>query len=98
MRELLLEEWLSSVEEGELHMCCNSASKKQKDPIINIFTWLQGYASLVRDMHVSTAHRLKVPELIAYQACSNNKISRDRHGCNMTESISSPAAISKDPE
>ena len=50
MRELLPEEWLGSVEEGEhseQHSCCNSTSRKRKAPVTNIFTWLQGYASLV---------------------------------------------------
>ena len=68
MRELLPEEWLSSAEvrEQESHSCCNSAAQKLKAPITNIFTWLQGYASLV--VALSTAHPSKVSELMAYQS------------------------------
>ena len=69
MRELLPEDWLGSVEEGgehsELHSCCNSTSRKRKPPVTNIFTWLQGYASLVGAL--STAYLAKVLELMAYQ-------------------------------
>ena len=58
-----------SVEEGgehsELHSCCNSTSRKRKPPVTNIFTWLQGYASLVGAL--STAYLAKVLELMAYQ-------------------------------
>ena len=64
MRELLPKEWLGSLEEGhnaEQH-CCNSANRRRKPPVTNIFMWLQGYASLV-----ATAHPDKVAELMAYQ-------------------------------
>ena len=58
MRELLPEEWLHSItEESDTHSCCNSAAKKKKAPVINIFTWLQGYASLVGAL--STAYPFK---------------------------------------
>ena len=68
MRELLPEEWLPSVEQGDQdnHSCCNSAIKKRKPPVTNIFTWLQGYAALVGAL--STAYPGKVPDLMAYQA------------------------------
>ena len=61
MRELLPEEWLPSVEEGDQdsHSCCNSVAKKRKPPITNIFTWLQGNVALVGA--VSTAYPGKVP-------------------------------------
>ena len=68
MRELLLEEWLTLIEEGEnseQHSCCNSVSKKRKVPVTNIFTWLQGYALLVGAL--STTFPSQVPELMAYQ-------------------------------
>ena len=67
MRELLPEEWLGAWEEGhnaEQH-CCNSANRRRKPPVTNIFTWLQGYASLVGTL--ATAHPDKVAELMAYQ-------------------------------
>ena len=67
MRELLPEEWLGSLEEGhnaEQH-CCNSANRRRKPPVTNIFTWLQGYASLVGAL--ATAHPDEVAELMAYQ-------------------------------
>ena len=68
MRELLPEEWLGSLEEGDSadqHNCCNSASRKRKPPITNIFSWMQGYASLVGAL--ATVYPAKVPELMAYQ-------------------------------
>ena len=67
MRELLPEEWLHSVtEESDNHSCCNSAVKKKKAPVTNIFTWFQGYASLVGAL--STAYPSKVPQFMAYQS------------------------------
>ena len=68
MRELLPEEWLGSLEEGDSadqHNCCNSASRKRKPPVTNIFSWMQGYASLVGAL--ATVYPAKVPELMAYQ-------------------------------
>lgn len=68
MRELLPEEWLGSLEDGdnaEHHSCCNSASRKRKPPVTNIFSWMQGYASLVGAL--ATVYPAKVPELMAYQ-------------------------------
>ena len=64
MRELLPKEWLGSLEEGhnaEQH-CCNSANRRRKPPVTNVFMWLQGYASLV-----GTTRPDKVAELMACQ-------------------------------
>jgi hypothetical protein len=67
MQELLPEEWLGSLEDGdstEQHSCCNSASRKRKPPVTNIFSWMQGYASLVGAL--ATVYPAKAPELMDY--------------------------------
>ena len=49
----------------EQHNCCNSANCRRKPLVTHIFTWLQGYASLVGAL--VTTHPDKVAELMAYQ-------------------------------
>lgn len=68
MRELLPEEWVtaSDQDDGEAHSCCNSAARKRRAPVTNIFAWLQAYSTLVGAL--STTYPTKVPELMAYQS------------------------------
>ena len=66
MWELQSKEWLHSVtEESDAHSWCNSTDKKRA-PVTNIhvFTWFQGYCSLVRAL--LTAYPSKLPQFIPY--------------------------------
>ena len=99
MRELLPEEWLEPLEEGhsaEQHNCCNSANRRRKPPVTNIFTWLQGCASLVGAL--ATIHPDKVAELMAYQTTILNCY-RDFEGAAWAQydrAYRRQAALSKD--
>ena len=80
----------------EQHSCCNSASRKRKPPVTNIFSWLQGYASLVGAL--ATVYPAKVPELMAYQT-TILRCYRDFEGAAWAQydrAYRSQAALSKD--
>ena len=66
IHDLLPETWLSSMEDTATSHCCGATNAKKKKPITNIFTWLQGYASLVSAL--STRYPAMVPEFMAYQS------------------------------
>ena len=67
IQDLLPEAWLYSLEE-ETTGCCSSSSatRKRRPPVTNIFTWLQGFASLVSAL--SSKYPTSVPEFLAYQS------------------------------
>ena len=70
IQELLPEAWLSDGDSDSHFKCCGGASasgaKKRHPPVTNIFTWLQGFTSLVSAL--STRFPSMVPELLAYQS------------------------------
>lgn len=47
-----------------LELCCRG--KKEAPPIINIFTWLQSFASLVSALSIK--YPTMVPEFLAYKS------------------------------
>ena len=67
IHELLPETWLSaSLDVEQPSTCCSSTASKKRKPVTNIFTWLQGFASLVSAL--STKYPAMVPEFLAYQS------------------------------
>ena len=66
IHELLPETWLSSIDEEPSKCCSGSTKEKKRKPVTNIFTWLQGFASLVSAL--STKYPTMVPEFLAYQS------------------------------
>jgi hypothetical protein len=67
MQDLLPEAWLALTED-EGTKCCHGSGTGQKrhPPVTNIFTWLQGFASLVSAL--STKYPGMVPEFLVYQS------------------------------
>ena len=53
--DLLPETWISSIEDMATPYSCGTTNAKKK-VVTNIFTWLQGYASLVSTLHKISHH------------------------------------------
>ena len=68
MQDLLPEAWLTSIEDDAAKCCSTSDAegRKRRPPVTNIFTWLQGFASMVSAL--STKYPRMVPEFLAYQS------------------------------
>ena len=66
IQELLPEAWLLAGEMEHSGCCSSTGAKKRRPPVTNIFTWLQGFASLVSAL--STRYPAYVPEFLAYQS------------------------------
>ena len=66
IHELLPDTWLSSIEDEPTNCCLGATKEKKRKPVTNIFTWLQGFASLVSAL--STKYPTMVPEFLAYQS------------------------------
>ena len=68
MQDLLPEAWLS-LADNDIAKCCSTSvtgGRKRHPPVTNIFTWLQGFASLVSTL--STKYPGMVPEFLVYQS------------------------------
>ena len=68
MQDLLPEAWLALTDDETVKCCSTSAAggRKRRPPVTNIFTWLQGFASLTSAL--STKYPAMVPEFMAYQS------------------------------
>ena len=68
MQDLLPEAWLTLTDDDAAKCCSTSAAggRKRRPPVTNIFTWLQGFASMVSAL--STKYPGMVPEFLAYQS------------------------------
>ena len=68
MQDLLPEAWLALTDDDSVKCCATSAAggRKRRPPVTNIFTWLQGFASLASAL--STKYPAMVPEFLAYQS------------------------------
>ena len=68
MQDLLPEAWLTLTDDDAAKYCSTSAAggRKRRPPVTNIFTWLQGFASMVSAL--STKYPGMVPEFLAYQS------------------------------
>ena len=66
IHELLPEAWLQTGEMENSGCCSSAGAKKRRPPVTNIFTWLQGFASMVSAL--STRYPAYVPEFLAYQS------------------------------
>lgn len=54
------------MEDEPAKQCCSAGTTKKRKPITNIFTWLQGYVSLVGTL--SIRYPAMVPKFMAYQS------------------------------